>query len=526
MPARRSLAGLYVLTLLLVSGLLLAAWYTLGRPQFVPAALGEDQRLQCASYSPFDHDQSPFDLPLTIHRERLEADVALLAQRFSCLRTYSVTGLEALPEIARRHGLTLMIGAWVSADPKATRQEIEGLVQTANAHPDVVKAVIVGNEVLLRGDSTPERLRALIEEVGQRVSQPVTYAEVWEFWLRYPQIGPVVDFVTLHLLPYWEDDPTGIDAALHEVEQVHARFTALYAPKPLFIGETGWPSQGRQREDALPSRVNEARFVRGFIALAERHGWQYNLIEAFDQPWKRRSEGTVGGYWGLYDAHRQDKGILSGAVSNLPDWPRWLWVSLAWLLAGLWLAGRPRGPAAAWQIPLLAGVAALSLGLWLQQMTLDSRQASEWLWHGALALLNLPLAARLLLGVNPPSGGWRARLSQHLQRQAGRYALAVALAATWLMLALVFDPRYRSFPSAALLLPALALLLQPCRGPRLELNLCGALLGMGLIVLLWQETLLNTQALGWAAVSLLLLAALWRGRRQPAGALPAAPATP
>ncbi len=519
MPEHRSLAGRYGLTLLLVGSLLLAVWYALGRPQTLPGALSDDQRLQCASYSPFDHDQSPFDQPLAIRQARLEADVALLAKRFDCLRTYSVTGLEALPEIARRHGMTLMIGAWVSADSEATREEIEGLVRTANAHPDVISAVIVGNEVLLRGDSTPARLKALIEEVGQRVQQPVTYAEVWEFWLRYPKIGPAVDFVTLHLLPYWEDDPTGIDAALTQVEKVHERFTRIYGSKPIFIGETGWPSQGRQREDALPSRVNEARFMRGFIALAERQGWQYNLIEAFDQPWKRISEGTVGGYWGLYDAQRQDKGILSGAVSNLPDWPRWLTVSAALLLAGLWLAGAPRKPQAAWQVPTLAGIAALSLGLWLQQMTLDSRHVGEWLWQGALALLNLPLAAWLLVGCNPPSAGWRAGLERHLQQQVSRYWLVVVLAASLLMLAQVFDPRYRSFPSLALLLPALAVLLRPCGGPRLELGLCALLLSLGLVAVLWQETLLNTQALGWTAVSLLLLAALWRGRTRHNGVL-------
>ena len=512
MPSRSASLPLYALTLLTVLVLLAAFWHGLGRPHALAEVLDDTTRLQCASYSPFDHDQSPFDLPLEIRRERLEADVALLARRFDCLRTYSVTGLEALPDIARRHGMRLMIGAWVSADRQATREEIEGLVRTANAHPDVVTAVIVGNEALLRGDSTPERLRRLIEEVRARVAQPVTYADVWEFWLRHPQIGPAVDFVTVHLLPYWEDDPTGIDAALAQVEKVHARFTRLYAPKPVFIGETGWPSQGRQREDALPSRVNEARFVRGFIALAERHGWQYNLIEAFDQPWKRNSEGTVGGYWGLYDAHRADKGILAGPVSNLPDWPRWLAVSGLLLLAGLWLGGMPRQRTGSWQLPLLAGVGAASLGLWLQQTGLDSRHPGEWLWHGALAVLNLLCGARLLLALNPAGHGWRARLGAWLEARAALWLLAAGLAASWLMLALVFDPRYRSFPSAALLLPALACLLRPCRGPRLELGLCAALLAIGLPLLLWQETLLNGQALGWAAVSLLMLAALWRSR--------------
>lgn len=501
--------GLVLLLTLLALG---ALWHGLGRERQLADPQQAGARLQCASYSPFDHDQSPFDKPLGIRRERLEADVALLAEHFDCLRTYSVTGLEALPEIARRHGLTLMIGAWVSRDRKATREEIELLVQTANAHPDVVTAAIVGNEALLRREISSRRLVALIEEVKGQIAQPVTYADVWEFWLRHPEVGPAVDFVTIHLLPYWEDEPTGIDAALAQVRTVHERFERLYAPKPIFVGETGWPSQGRQREDALPSRFNEARFMRGFIDMAEQHGWRYNLIEAFDQPWKRISEGTVGGYWGLFDAWRNDKGVLAGPVSNLPDWPRWLGLSALLLGTGLLLGDVPRTRRAALLLPSVAGLAAACCALWTQQLTLDSRHLGEWLWHGALLLLNLLAAARLLLRINPPSAGWRVRLGTWLEQRASWWLLAAGLAGAWLMLALVFDPRYRSFPSAALLLPALGYLCWPTRGPRAECGLLAALLAIGLPALLWQETLLNGQALGWAAVSLLLLVALWRCR--------------
>lgn len=30
------------------------------------------------------------------------------------------------------------------------------------------------------------------------------------------------------------------------------------------------------REGALPSLTNQARFIRGFVQLAEQQGWQYN----------------------------------------------------------------------------------------------------------------------------------------------------------------------------------------------------------------------------------------------------------
>ena len=156
-----------------------------------------------------------------------------------------------------------------------------------------------------------------------------------------------MDFLTIHLLPYWEDEPSGIDQALKHVGDVRQTFGNKFAPKDMLIGETGWPSEGRQRETAVPSRVNEAKFMRGFVAMAEANGWRYNLIEAFDQPWKRASEGAVGGYWGLFDADRQDKGILAGPVTNVPYWPLWLGVGGMILLGTLVLGGRVRTTRAA-----------------------------------------------------------------------------------------------------------------------------------------------------------------------------------
>ncbi|MGV8843505.1 MAG: beta (1-6) glucans synthase [Pseudomonas sp.] len=489
-------------------------WYGLGQPVHLADAATPTHKLQCASYTPFGKDQSPFDQPFTLRPARMDADLALLAQRFQCIRTYSVTGLEALPELARKHGLKMLAGAWVSRNAEDTAEEIEGLIQLANANPDVVQAVIVGNEALLRKEVSSAQLVSLIEQVKARVNQPVTYADVWEFWLQHPEIAPAVDFLTIHLLPYWEDDPTGIDQALAQVAQVRQVFGNKFAPKDILIGETGWPSEGRQRETARPSRVNQALFIRGFVAMAEENGWQYNLIEAFDQPWKRASEGAVGGYWGLFDADRQDKGVLAGPVSNLPHWANWLALSALLGLATLLLAGRPASLRAALILPLLAAVGATCIGLWGELARVSSRYLGEWLWAAALIGLNLLVLAHAALAL-AARHGWRARLFSWLQARAGWWLAAAGFAGAVTLLALVFDARYRSFPSAALLLPALVYLCRPVRGPRREIALLALILGAGIAPQLYQEGLHNLQALGWAAVSLLLLGALWRSLRLP-----------
>jgi exo-beta-1,3-glucanase (GH17 family) len=446
-------------------------WYGLGKPVILPDVASATHKLQCASYTPFDKDQSPFDVPFKLRPERMDADLALLATRFECIRTYSMTGLEALPDLARKHGLKLMIGAWVNSNPVDTAKEVDLLIASANANADVVTSVIVGNEVLLRKEITGPQLAVLINRVKSQVKQPVTYADVWEFWLKHPEIAPEVDFLTIHLLPYWEDDPSNIDAALQHVAEVRQVFGNKFAPKDVMIGETGWPSEGRQRETALPSRVNEAKFIRGFVAMAEQQGWHYNLIEAFDQPWKRASEGAVGGYWGLFDADRQDKGVLA--------------------------------------LPLLGALAACSIGAWGDLARVTTRFASEWLWVALLTALNLLVLAHAALTLSARTG-WRARAFNVLERRAGWLVAGAGFAAAVMMLELVFDARYRSFPSMAFILPALIYLCRPVSVPRREIAVLTFIIGAGIAPQLFVEGLQNQQAWGWALVSGLMVAALWR----------------
>ena len=91
--------------------------------------------------------------------------------------------------------------------------------------------------------------------------------------------------------------------------------------KEILIGETGWPSEGRMREGALPSRTNQARVVSEILGLAKQENFRVNLIEAYDQPWKRQLEGTVGGYWGLIDSVQRALKYPPGeAISNFPFW--------------------------------------------------------------------------------------------------------------------------------------------------------------------------------------------------------------
>ena len=512
----RRLATAYALAVVVAAGLAALAWYGLGRPLGVPDAALPDGKMQCVSYTPFLRHQSPLE-PFVISREQVARDFALLSRYFRCVRTYSVAGLELIPEVAAEHGLAVLLGAWIGPDREASARELEGLVALANRYPETVLAVVVGNEVLLRRERTGEQMVELLRQVKARVPQPVTYADVWEFWSAHPEVAPAVDFVTIHLLPYWEDEPSGIDRALEQVRRVREEMGRRFAGKPILIGETGWPSEGRQRETARPSRENQARFVRGLVAMAEAEGWSYNLIEAFDQPWKREKEGAVGGYWGLFDAERVDKGVLSGPVTNLPGWRGWLALSAALAAGLLLLAGPPRSR---WGTlaPLLAAAGGGLVAYHLLYGTVAARNGAEWAWIGVEAALSLAATLWLVLRLIEPAGTRRAALLGLAGRHAGHLLLALGFTAAVVALQLAFEPRYRDFPFAVYLVPALGFLFSRMAGglgpTTRPLRWLGALLALAAPVVVYRETFENGPAMAWVAVSLLLaMALLWSGRR-------------
>jgi len=531
-----------IMRIVFAYGLILAAiftfWYGVGLPRPIPEPdVAPGHLLQCVSYAPFEKDQSPFDFAkgMTISNDRIDADLAILSRRFSCIRTYSVAGLEALPEYAEKYGMKVLLGAWVTADPKITQQELHKVVALAKQHPESVRAVIVGNEALLRREVTGQQLAGYISQVKAALpGVDVTYADVWEFWLKHPEVGEVTDFVMIHILPYWEDEPVAITAAMAHVKKIREEIGKKIPGKEIVIGETGWPSEGRMREGALPSLENQARFIRGFVALAEQEQWQYNLIEAFDQPWKRSKEGAVGGYWGLYGSDRTDKHILSGPVSNFPNWLSLFAQSAAIALATLLplCIGRSHGSMSGicWlKFSTVAAGGAILIALQGHQFAIISTNTVEYIW--AFVILSLTAGVYLLalkavaskttptyLSLDASMDFLRGKSNLSPEAVNGSLRLGVITCALIGVLGLVLDARYRSFNNFGFAIPALAFLWFSHRQGGLNAQgmlerLSALLLSLGGVAIAINETPLNWQADIWVIICLLLAYPLWRESR-------------
>ena len=310
------------LALLLISlGAIAAAWWWLATPVVLARApIDPNAKLQCVSYAPFRGEQTPLQSTAQIPAEQIAQDLAQLAKITDCVRTYSIeNGLDQVPALAAKAGLKVIQGIWLGSNRLKNSAQISTVVGLTKAYPEVITAVVVGNEVLLRGEMTTSDLAATIRSVKSQVAVPVTYADVWEFWLRNRELYDVVDFVTIHILPYWEDFPIRAKYAAAHVDAIRMRMAVAFPGKEILIGETGWPSAGRMRAGALPSRTNQARVVSEILNLAKQENFRVNLIEAYDQPWKRQLEGSAGGYWGLFDSVQRALKYPPGeAVSNFP----------------------------------------------------------------------------------------------------------------------------------------------------------------------------------------------------------------
>ena len=536
--------ALAVSSFVLVAAAITTTWAWLGRAVDMPVApLGAGEKIQCVSYAPFRADQDPFGPDVPIDPRQIEDDLTALKPLTDCIRTYSVDhGLDQIPEIAARHGMKVMLGVWLSSLPDLSRHQVDTAVALARRFPDVIQSVIVGNEVLLRGEMSAPDLVNTIRAVKAQVSMPVTYADVWEFWLRYREVASAVDFITIHILPYWEDFPIPAHDAAAHVAAIRSQVAAAFPGRDILIGEFGWPSAGRMREGALPSRSNQARVVQEVLALAKQSHYRVNLIEAFDQPWKRQLEGAVGGHWGLYDAYfRQPKFSWGAPVSDHRAW-RWQASGGIALAAAVFAAAfAARRQVAAGSLPApwtaigsIAYVCGSLFGWTLENIPLESLTLGNWLRSLSFAAVALiaPLAcsAAAVTGTAVPSfasmlGGKSSRPRQPLMRLLGTVLILLTLLSMQAALGLDFDPRYRDFPFAPLtggVFPFLALVLLRPFGAGADVGkgareaaeaTAAALLTLSALYIAFNEGFANWQAL-WFCCGLIALALTLRSIRE------------
>jgi cellulose synthase/poly-beta-1,6-N-acetylglucosamine synthase-like glycosyltransferase/exo-beta-1,3-glucanase (GH17 family) len=321
---------------------------------------------------------------------QIRSDLKIISPFTTSIRTYSSTGGgELVPGIANEFALRVTAGAWLDNDAKRNERELRAAIDLARKNRNI-NAIVVGNESVYRGETIligdetldpdeQKRIKAIadpaeqkaakekanvaklikvIQRVKREVQIPVTTGEIWSVWRDHPELVSAVDFIAVHILPYWEGvaEANAVDYAIGAYDKLRQ----MYPGKRIVIAEFGWPSAGYNLKNANPGRIQQAEVMRDFVARADALGIDYNIVEATDQPWKI-FEGSVGPYWGLFDADRKPKFAWRGPITH-PE--HWKVASLAILLGFLLSLPIARMSAATFGQAGLLAVSANAVGAW------------------------------------------------------------------------------------------------------------------------------------------------------------------
>jgi len=270
--------------------------------------------IQGYAYSPYRDCQMP-DIGPFPSQAQLEEDLHRLANSANAVRTYAAQGINAdIARLAVETGLRVGVGVALSAEDEKNQAEIEAARTLAQELE--IDFFIVGNEVILRGELTPQQVADYMLQVRQQTGRPVGYAEIGSFFVQPDGAGgaeprrdmlPIIqaaDVLLVHLYPYWDGIPVEQGAAY--VLDAYQTLQGAFPDQRIVIGETGWPSRGEVRGPAVPSLEKQRRFFLEFTSLAAAHGMEYYYFSPFEEPWKA-NEGGVGPSWGVATVGRVNK---------------------------------------------------------------------------------------------------------------------------------------------------------------------------------------------------------------------------
>ncbi len=272
------------------------------------------------NYGPFRAGQWPGGPEPSM--DELEADVQAMAARVSTIRLYSSTGVgEQIVALANQYDLDVIAQAWIGPDRAANETEVAAVIELANTYDNVV-AVLVGSEVLLRGDVPANTLVGYIEEVQAGVTVPVGYADILPQWQVSRRLNATVDWVGLHSYGFWGCQAFDNAVSYTMFDWKAVSDDAVLGSKPIKLMETGWPSAGYNPncdQTGAGDSQAQAQFTGDILLSAYLAGLDTFVFQYADEPWKcddaLSGEGTVGCYWGLVDVERQPK----PAWELLPD---------------------------------------------------------------------------------------------------------------------------------------------------------------------------------------------------------------
>lgn len=240
-----------------------------------------------------------------ITAEQIEKRIEIIKPYTKWVRTFSCTdGNELIPAIAKKHGLKVMVGAWLSDDKELNEREITNLIKVAKAgNADLVA---VGNEVLYRKELTEQELLDHINNVKEQLPNiEVGYVDAYYEFRNRPALTEACDVIFANCYPFWEG--CHIDYSLLYMKSMYDIAVKAGKGKKVIISETGWPSHGTSFKASEPSMENAMKYFINTQKWSSEDDIDVMYFSSFDESWKVGDEGDVGAFWGIWDKDEQSK---------------------------------------------------------------------------------------------------------------------------------------------------------------------------------------------------------------------------
>lgn len=290
-------------------------------------------------YSPYHQEASKLFGSYT--QDDVKADMELIAQNFSYIRTYTVQYANQYNvQEANAQGLQVALGAWIfdSGTSKGTispdtQNEIATVIQQASQYPDTVKCIVIGNEIDIPKGTTSYTPSQVATAIAYAKTERAKYSNIAHIPITTCTTGAapgnadwkcVFDkcetYLFMTIYPYYAPSPDAGDIKPNMQYSYNTSFKPTVDTLKLtpIIAEIGWPSED---EDHKYATVDDEKlnfyttydWINGKNIYCTRYVSFW--FEMFDEPWKGSGDpNNREANWGLYNS-----GASPTAKFTIPD---------------------------------------------------------------------------------------------------------------------------------------------------------------------------------------------------------------
>ena len=245
------------------------------------------EKFGAMGFVPYVTGQSAEDPNLMLSDDQIETRLAQIAEYTEEIRTFGCAGgLEKIPKIAvEKFGLKVATGLYICEDAESNARQIQNAVGCA----PYTGLFICGNESLNLKFASEQTLLKCINDLRDALKKagygeiPIVTNEVMSLYTD--DILNACDGLMFSYHPYF-GGASAADAGMKWFPVQLNRALEKAKGKPVYVGETGWPSYcepGGSREEA---RRNAAIYHMWAVYIAERKNIKLYYFVSHDEDWK------------------------------------------------------------------------------------------------------------------------------------------------------------------------------------------------------------------------------------------------